>query len=101
MSNGSASGLITRKEIRQFFALTSFAWVVLTAPLCSGVAQTSDQPISFTELSAEHEGNDQIAFFPRSLTFASQLDEASSTAQIESELEHRAPDQERLVQDTI
>jgi hypothetical protein len=75
-------GLITRKGIRRFSALTLFAWVVLTATASSVFAQTSDQSISFIDLSADTNGSNQISVLPGNLTFASQVAGTTSAAQI-------------------
>jgi hypothetical protein len=77
-----ARRLITRKAIRRFSALTLFAWVVLTATASSAFAQTGDQSSSFTDLSADTSGSNQISVLPGNLTFASQVAGTTSAAQI-------------------
>jgi hypothetical protein len=77
-----AMGLITRKGIRRFSALTLVAWVVFTATSSSAFAQTSDQSGSFTDLSADKNGSGPISVLPGGLTFASQVEGTTSAAQI-------------------
>ncbi len=77
-----ATGLITRKEIGRFSALTLVAWFVLTATASNAFAQTSDQSSSFADLSADNSGSGQISVLPGGLTFASQVEGTTSAAQI-------------------
>ncbi len=77
-----ARGLITRKRIRRFSALTLFAWIVFTATASGAFAQTNDQSNSFTDLSADTSGSNQISVLPGNLTFASQVAGTTSAAQI-------------------
>jgi hypothetical protein len=77
-----ARGLITRKGIRRFSALTLFAWVVLTATASSAFAQANDQSNSFTDLSADTNDSGQISVLPGNLAFASQVAGTTSAAQI-------------------
>jgi hypothetical protein len=71
-----ARGLITRTGIRRFSALTLIAGVVLTATALSAFAQT------FTDLSADTSGSNQISVLPGNLTFTSQVAGTTSAAQI-------------------